>query len=574
MSGFVVSGVVARERARGGFDPRAFLLRRVNRLAPSLLLVLASTLIASTMLLSTSLFSSVARHAAAALGLVANLVQASESSYFDPSVGAQPLHHLWSLSVEEQVYLFVAIVLMVAGRRRLDWLLAGCGVVSLLVWLVLTARLPTWAWFVAPSRVWEFLLGAWAWNRTTTAQTGKMAWFGLALIGVSAIAFEPNESVAGWWLTAPAVGAALVLSAPRGSAITKVLSLRPLTALGLISYPLYLWHWPVLTMGRLATPVAAHGTVAVVAVLCSVGLAVVTTLVLEPPFRVRPSTRKTAGLLVACGLGCIGAWHLHREPERWVVRAATEAAVERFVAEERASSEARPDPCWIDRASTLPPAGCVDSTPASLPLVAVLGDSHGARLAAGLRALQSERGDFRLAQLNRSLCPTLVDVGSADCRAHSADAFARLIAARPEVVVLSNRWTVYGYWRTTLGPTLAHLTNVLPGTKVVVVGPAPEWRVSLQYALSRRAGGTSVPERMVPELLADLRAMERELSSSAVAGGAQFVSSLDALCTPDDACLVRLSLDPLVLSTSDGSHLTVAASRLVAERVLRDSIDK
>ncbi len=345
VSGFVVSGVVARERARGGFDARAFLWRRVNRLAPSLLLVLVSTLIASTMLLSTSLFSSVARHAAAALALVANLVQASESSYFDPGVGAQPLHHLWSLSVEEQVYLFVAIVLVVARRRRLDWLLAGCGVVSLVVWVVLTARLPTWAWFVAPSRVWEFLLGAWAWSRTTTAWTGRAAWFGLALIAMSAFAFEPNESVAGWWVTAPAVGAALVLSAPRGSAITKLLSFRPLTALGLISYPLYLWHWPVLTMGRLATPAATHGTVAVVAVLSSVGLAVVTTLVIEPPFRLRPSSRKTGGLLVACGLGCLGAWQLQRAPERWVTRSPIEAAVERFVALDATAADARVGSC-------------------------------------------------------------------------------------------------------------------------------------------------------------------------------------------------------------------------------------
>jgi hypothetical protein len=325
-------------------------------------------------------------------------------------------------------------------------------------------------------------------------------------------------------------------------------------------------------MARLATPVASHGVVTVVAVAAAVGLAAVTALLVEPPFRARPTRRKTVALLVACGVGCLGAWLLHRTPERWVTRAATEAEVERAAARDSTHLDARMGQCWIDGADALPAEECVERTPAHLPLVAVLGDSHGARLAAGLRALQRERGDFRLAQLNRSLCPALLRASSADCRAHNADAIARLIEARPAVVVLSVRWTVFAYWRTTLSETLAHLANVLPGTRVVVVGPVPEWRVSLQYTLSRRAGGVTVPERLVPERIAELRAVERDLASVAVAGGARSVSSLDALCTTDDACLVRLGSDPLVLSTFDAGHLTTAASRLVAAQVLKEAL--
>jgi peptidoglycan/LPS O-acetylase OafA/YrhL len=170
LSGFVVTGVVARQQAVSAFDARAFLARRVNRLAPALLLVLASTLVASALLLSTSLFSSVARHAAASLGLVANLVQASERSYFDPSVGAQPLHHLWSLSVEEQLYLLVAVVLTLVARRRLGWALTALGGASVLTWVVMTQWAPTWAWFVAPTRAWEFLLGSWAFRRASAGE--------------------------------------------------------------------------------------------------------------------------------------------------------------------------------------------------------------------------------------------------------------------------------------------------------------------------------------------------------------------------------------------------------------------
>ncbi len=220
----------------------------------------------------------------------------------------------------------------------------------------------------------------------------------------------------------------------------------------------------------------------------------------------------------------------------------------------------------------MPSEECVERTPERLPLVAVLGDSHGARLAAGVRALQRERKDFRFAQLNRSLCPTLLGGGNAECRAHNEDAFARLVAARPAVVIIHIRWTVYGYWRTTLRETLAALTSSLPGTTVVVVGPVPEWRVSLQYTLSRHAGGANVPERLVPEILPALRRLELELSAAAIAGGARYVSSLDALCTADGACLVRMSSDPLILSTPDAGHLTTAASRLVAQRVLQATV--
>lgn len=352
LSGFVVTGVLARQRAAGPFDARAFLWRRVNRLAPALLLVLGATLVASTRLLSTSLFSSVARHAAAALGLVANLVQASERSYFDPGVGAQPLHHLWSLSVEEQAYLFIAAVLVLVGQRRVGWVLAAVGGGSVLAWVVMTVWLPTWAWFVSPTRGWEFLLGAWAWSRATGAhaQSGKPGAFGLVMVLASAVLLDPSESVPGWWITSPAVGTALVLSAPRGAVVAKLLSLRPLMALGLISYPLYLWHWPLLTFGRLASPVADHPLVSVVAVASALVLAALTTRLLEPTFRVRPSPRKSVGLLVACGVGCATAWLLHQTPERWVTRAPTEAAIERFVASDRP----RPMRAWESAGSTGP----------------------------------------------------------------------------------------------------------------------------------------------------------------------------------------------------------------------------
>lgn len=572
LSGFLVTGVVERARAADGFDAFAFLGRRVNRLAPALLLVLGSTLAASTLLLSTSLFASVARHAAAALALVANLVQASERSYFDAGAGAQPLHHLWSLSVEEQVYLFVAVLVALFGRgRRVDWLLAGVGGGSVIVWLVMTTWLPTWGWFVAPTRAWEFLLGTWAFGRAArgAAQPAAAGFVGLGIVLLSALAFDPHESVPGLWVAAPAVGTALVLNTRRSGALSRLLSVRPLTALGLISYPLYLWHWTLLTLGRLATPSAEHGAVAAIAVAGSVVLALLTTRVVEPPFRARPSQRKTAGLVIACGLGCVGAWQLHRAPERWITRSATEAAVERSVAEDRSAAEARVDQCWIDATNELPDQACVEAEPSGLPLMAVLGDSHAARLSAGLRSLQRERGGFRLAQLNRSLCPAFLDVGNAECRAHNADAFARLEAARPAVVVISVRWTVYGYWKVKLRETLAELRQRLPDATVVVVGPVPEWRVSLQYTLSRRAGGAFVPERLEPELLPVLRALERDLSETAAAGGAQFVSSLDALCTPGGECLVRLRSEPLVLSSTDAGHLTTAAARLVAEGVLK-----
>ena len=196
----------------------------------------------------------------------------------------------------------------------------------------------------------------------------------------------------------------------------------------------------------------------------------------------------------------------------------------------------------------------------------VWGDSHAARFTAGLRALQAERHAFRIAQRTRSSCPPLLDLGTGFCRDANQSVILEAGALQPAVLVLDARWTEEPR-ASQLRATLQQLHTALPATKLVVLGPAPEWRVSLPWTLNTRAAVEAIPERLRPDAFERQREVEAQLAAAAKENGATFVSALDALCTIEDGCLVRLSAEPLMLTTWDYGHLTTPAAKLVARRV-------
>ncbi|MES2339686.1 MAG: acyltransferase family protein [Pseudomonadota bacterium] len=254
LSGYLITGLLLNDAARGGIDWRGFYARRIRRLFPAALLVVAVTCGAGVVLLFPHEYARLVRHGWASLFFVENILLAREVGYFDVAAAAKPLLHFWSLAVEEQFYLVWPIALGLVGRRR-----GAAGVVIVAV-IVLSLALvlggeagSAWHFYSPFTRAWELGAGAGlAWHVRRRGPGGR--WANVASVGALGVLaammlIGPRGQPAPGWVTLIPVGATVTLLAtgPAAWASARVLSLRPAVWIGLISYPLYLWHWPLLS---------------------------------------------------------------------------------------------------------------------------------------------------------------------------------------------------------------------------------------------------------------------------------------------------------------------------------------
>lgn len=575
ISGFVVARMVGRQVHAGSFSATTFFLRRINRLAPALLASIAATLAIALWWGSPSILLHVTAPAAAGLAMVANLLAGVQSSYFDAIAETRPLLHLWSLGVEEQFYLSVPIAVWVAMKwpRARRGLVLGVTVTSLVACVLLTRASSSWAYYLPFTRGWELLAGVWLAGQAARLEPMKpsrldaLGVLGLLLILASSFFLGRGAVFPGAWALFPVVGAVGVMAAGPQSVIGRALSVRPLVGIGLISYPLYLWHWPVITLLRLATPEGQHVVSVPIGVALSFALAWATTRFLERPVRARQS-RRIALTLFGVGAAvatALVASQVLLDAEQWAFRRPEWAALSRFV-KDFDSVDPRFGTCMLAENKVHDAASCVEMTPAELPLVYVWGDSFAGRLSIGLRLIQSERHSFRLAQRTRASCQPLLEEKAWCGRGNNA-LLEEVLDLEPDVLVLHAMWSSPTFRPAEFDRTLGTLASKLPKTRILVVGQPPHWGLGLPWVLTRRLGGERLPERVALPRIAGQRQEEATLARIAASHGVSFLSAIDAFCTPDDTCLVKLADDPLMLTTWDMGHLTAPAAHLLARRV-------
>ena len=305
ISGFVITGVLLRERAStGSTSILHFYGRRARRIIPAATLVIITAVVASYVLLGPLSGNQAAGDGRWASVFLINFHFAdSGTNYLASQLPPSVLQNFWSLAVEEQFYLvYPMIFLLVAGlswrlplRGRLGLVLGAAVIASFVASVVETSANPNAAYFLPYPRVWELALGglvaigATSLRRVTAWTAAALSWLGLGSIVLAACLFSSATAYPGWVVALPVVGAALVIAAGTTQpayGVEILLRLRPLQWVGLISYSLYLWHWPVLTIaaqhtGTDSLPVTdALGWVAF-----SLGLAVITYLLVENPIR-------------------------------------------------------------------------------------------------------------------------------------------------------------------------------------------------------------------------------------------------------------------------------------------------
>jgi len=295
ISGFLITTILLQSLAAGDFSYRDFYARRIRRIFPALVLVLLATLAFGWYVLLPGEFSQLGKQTTGGAAFFANLVFLGEAGYFDATAETKPLLHLWSLGIEEQFYIFWPLLLGLAWRRRWPMLRVtlAVAVISFLV-NVLTVQPHRAAAFYSPlSRAWELMAGGLlAAMRLQAASNGSAQprpWtkhvqsvVGMGLIVLGLFMTRSTKAFPGWWALLPVLGAVSCIAAgPNGVLNRYLLSNRVMVWIGLISYPLYLWHWPLLSYARIVAGGEPPLQVRVVLVVAAVVLAWATYRFLE-----------------------------------------------------------------------------------------------------------------------------------------------------------------------------------------------------------------------------------------------------------------------------------------------------
>jgi peptidoglycan/LPS O-acetylase OafA/YrhL len=271
ISGYLISGLIFTEIEEARFRFAHFYGRRIRRIFPALIAVLIATMLIGWFVLFADEYRQLGKHVVGASLFVSNFVLLGEAGYFDALASAKPLLHLWSLAIEEQFYVLWPLFCWLLFRRKRLFL-----VVTLAFWLVSFLSMVwfdsrTVAFFSPVARFWELLAGAllaYASReplRPLHDHTKEaVGWAGLAFV-VYAIFATPEGSFPGWRALLPVGGTCLLIVAGAGTSLSRlVLSSRPMVFVGLISYPLYLWHWPLLSYASIVSGVGAetqHGDI-------------------------------------------------------------------------------------------------------------------------------------------------------------------------------------------------------------------------------------------------------------------------------------------------------------------------
>lgn len=357
ISGFLISSIIFKSFEHGCFSVGSFYASRINRILPALLIVIVSVYAAGWIALLPDEFSQLGRHMAASLGFVQNIVLLSEAGYFDNASELKPLLHLWSLSIEEQYYILYPMVIWVVWRARINiaFVILFLGVLSQLSNVSRIAAHPISTFFLPHTRFWELLSGGLiayisvphATPRSSSAgpqlqlpsgaKDEVMQWvnqghignilgiIGMAIVAASIIGLSSHWQFPGWWAVAPVAGACLIILGGHTSWLNKhVLSNGVLVSIGKFSYPLYLWHWPLLSLSRIVEGGDPGFFWKATSVGISFPLAWLTYRFVEIPIRFGWSCPKKPAVLMALALiaGATGYWTSQQSgyPERLIGR--------------------------------------------------------------------------------------------------------------------------------------------------------------------------------------------------------------------------------------------------------------
>lgn len=318
ISGFLISSIIFQNLEHGNFSLSDFYIRRIKRIFPALALVLFACGLFGWFVLLANEYSQLGKHIAAGAGFISNFVLLNESGYFDVDSDTKPLLHLWSLGIEEQFYILWPLSAWIMWRCKFSILsILLCSITisfSLNIFTIHSDRASTF--YLPQTRFWELWIGSLvAWislhhklflNKLTCKQNTLLSFFGIALIVCGLYLTNKQSLFPGGWAMLPCLGAGLIILAGEHAYFNKIfLSPTPVVWFGLISFPLYLWHWPLLSFAHILENETPSRAIRLIAVILAIVLAWLTFKLLERPIRLS-RTNKIIPVTLVIIMCCIG----------------------------------------------------------------------------------------------------------------------------------------------------------------------------------------------------------------------------------------------------------------------------
>jgi peptidoglycan/LPS O-acetylase OafA/YrhL len=598
ISGYLISSIIFSGMDNNTFRFRDFYARRIRRIFPALIAVLIGCLLMGGVLMNPGEYMTLGLHIFSSSIFVENFLLSFETGYFDTAAELKPLLHLWSLSAEEQFYLFFPFLILIIKKYRLDILVVFfiLSVLSLGINFVYLAQETDRVFYLLHYRFWELAAGG-ILAYMQLYQTGSyhdnvknnknlffslLAALGLLLILLSLTLgghTKENSLIASWLISV--VGAwLLIFSGPKNWISKYILSTRIIVFVGLVSYPFYLWHWPLLSFFRLAqVDQSISSATKIVAIVLGFFLAVITYQWLERPIRYGRSGQYKIAILVCllATVGIIGVYIFINQglPARYPERL---QAVASYQFDYDANTNARREYCWVglhdppDQFSEI----CIGSLASSSAVSVLLwGDSYAANFHSGLD--QELGGTNAVAEFTRDACaPVFLDDNS-NCALGNRHILSIIKKYKPETVVLFADWKKYSdSWIPESTPAkqlLNTLNNLnLSGVKyIIVMGPAPGWSARLPDMVLDEtltdAPFYKIPVRTNNYVDFSVKVTDKEFRNL-VEGikNVQYFSTFDALCN-NDGCLVRTTNEPTSFTTFDYGHFTLYGASYVAQQL-------
>jgi peptidoglycan/LPS O-acetylase OafA/YrhL len=456
ISGYLISSIIFENIDRGSFSFGQFYGRRIKRIFPALTLVLLSCLVFGWFGLLEDEYKQLGKHIAAGAGFVSNFALWQESGYFDNAAEVKPLLHLWSLAIEEQFYIVWPLLAWLLWKRKfLFWsifaiLLVGSFAIS--VYLVRVDR--TAAFYFPGSRIWELLAGVMlayiavrptVWQ-ASASQRNLASFVGLALLALAFLKIDKNRPYPGSWALLPELGAFLIIFAGANAWLNRVLlSNQLLVWIGLISFPLYLWHWPILSFMRIVESETPSFAYRAGAVGLTVVLAWMTYYFVEQPIR-KEGTLVKNRLKIASLTFCIAAlglagWFIFQNNG---VPARTAAQIDGVNNWDNLTFAT---PCKFITNGPNHDDWCnIGNAPDKPPTMLLIGDSVGNNFAPMLQRYAEKTGDsaFVFRQFGRGLCHGFPEIAYENC-SDLINATRAYIAKTPSIdtIILAANWPLY-----------------------------------------------------------------------------------------------------------------------------------
>jgi len=607
ISGFLITSLLMSELDAGKFSLLGFYERRIRRIFPALFAIMGVCSLAAWFLMMPEEFAYFGRSMVAAALFGSNVLFWDERGYFDTAAQLKPLLHTWSLAVEEQFYIIFPLLLALLyklRRSRLVVVIAALALLSFALNVLTVGRAPEFAFYMSPPRFWELLVGALLALGAVPSLESRLlnvvlGLFGLGLIGFAVFFYSEGMAFPGFAALAPCLGAALIIySGSQGGPVARILSAGPIVFLGLISYSLYLWHWPIGVFTRYFFGTDLSTAQAILVISLSLVLSALSWRWIEQPFRRRPSA-VTRPALMRYAVAAMSA-----SVAFGVMISAYDGVPSRLPAEAMTVYAAKWDHspyddvrCFVDGGSTLSVEDIENGRLCTLPpgtqgrppSFIVWGDSHASAMAPGIGEAALAAGRSGIVG-GAGSCPPVIDFDTggskrekvAQCQSTNRAVLDYIVAERIPLVFLVARWPKYVHraeygnegvffdpaqpipladysapLRASLDATLAELAR--NGIKTVIVMDVPEIGYDVPHALAK-AVLTHSSADIAPTRDAVRRRQAlamKVLSDSAAKYDAALVDPTSQFCDAERCAVVKNG----IVLYRDEDHLSQAGAK-------------